>query len=799
MSEPTGLPFPYSVRRHGVTITNCDAEPIQTPGCIQPHGVLLALRPDDLTIAQVSENSERWLGAPPDRLLGGCVAEVLGDVHAARLREFVAREPLERNPLYVFTVEIPNAEGSAALDVTAHTADGVLLVEMEPTGRGRADGIPEPDYYGMVKRTVALLQATPTVRDFCQVVTEEVRRLTGLDRVMVYKFHPDDSGEVLAETRRDDLHSWLGLRYPADDIPRPAREIFKKIWIRPLPDASAEMQEMVPLVNPDTGRALEMTYCALRGASVMYTEYLRNMDVAASLTLSILRDGELWGLIAGHHGTPTAFPFQVRAAAEFLAQVVSLQLKNAEEREHWHYRARLDAAHHGILSRAAGEGGLALIVEGQPNLLDGIEATGAALYHQDRWWTAGAVPSDPQLEALAAWLRERPEFLAGARPVYATDQLAAEFPPAAAYLGLAAGILAVPVSRGRRSLILWLRPEQAQTVQWAGNPYDKPTAPGPNGPRLTPRRSFELWQEAVQGRSAPWLEVEVDAALKLRLLVMDLVISRAEQLAALNDDLSRSNEELDAFAYVASHDLKEPLRSIHRYAHYLLEDAQAGKVLDAQATARIETLLRLTVRMDGLLDALLHFSRVGQLKPELEVAPLNELAREALEMLGARLEESGAEVRLPRPLPAVWCDRVRVREVLANLVANALKYNDKPGKWIEIGYFEPDEPASPLFDRDGAPQAARGQRVFYVADNGIGIEPRHFDQVFRLFKRLHPIEAFGGGNGAGLTITRKLVEQHGGVIWLRSRPSEGTTFFFTLSGDSPPGARTGPDMSRPEG
>jgi chemotaxis family two-component system sensor kinase Cph1 len=793
MSERTDMPFPYSVRRHGVTITNCDAEPVQTPGCIQPHGVLLALRPGELTIAQVSENSERWLGAPPDRLLGRCVADVLGDVQAARLGEFVAREPLERNPLYVFTIEIPNAEGSVALDVTAHTADGVLLVEMEPAGRGRTDGTPEPDYYGMVKRTVALLQATPTVRDFCQVVAEEVRRLTGLDRVMVYKFHPDHSGEVLAEAKRQDLAPWLGRRYPADDIPKPAREIFKKIWIRPLPDAAAEPAEMVPLINPDTGRPLEMTHCALRGASVMYTEYLRNMGVAASLTMSILRDGELWGLIAGHHSTPARFPFQVRAAAEFTAQVVSLQLKNAEDREHLQYRASIDAAHHGVLARAAGPGGLAQIVDGHPGLMNGIACTGAALCDGGRWWTVGAVPAEPELEVLAAWLRGPPELRGSGRPIYVTDRLAADFPPAASYPGLAAGLLAVPVSRHGRSLILWFRREQAQTFQWAGNPHDKPTELGPNGPRLTPRRSFELWQEQVQGRSAPWLEIEVDAALKLRLLVMDLVISRAEQLAALNDDLSRSNAELDAFAYVASHDLKEPLRSIHRYARYLLEDAQAGKVLDAQATARIETLLRLTVRMDGLLDALLHFSRVGQLSLELEDTSLNELAREALEMLGARLEESGAEVRLPRPLPAVWCDRVRVREVFANLIANALKYNDKAGKWIEIGYFEADEPAPPFVDRGGTPQAARGQRVFYVADNGIGIEPRHFDQVFRLFKRLHPREAFGGGNGAGLTITRKLVEQHGGVIWLQSRPSEGTTFLFTLSGDSPLGA---PGMTR---
>ncbi len=442
MSEPPDLPYPYSVKRHGVTITNCDAEPIRTPGCIQSHGVLLALRPADLTIVQVSENCQQWLGKSPEALLGQSLATILGDSYAARLRGLVESEPVERNPLYAFTAEVRGAETIAALDVTVHSADGVLLVEMEPAGRGDSPGL---DYYGLVLRTISRLQAAPTLREFFQVAAAEARRATGLDRVMVYKFHPDDSGEVFAEDKRDNLAPWLGLRYPADDIPKPAREIFKKIWIRPLPDASAEMAEMVPLVNPDTGRPLEMTHCALRGASVMYTEYLRNMGVAASLTMSILRDGELWGLIAGHHYTQTTFPYPVRAAAELLAQVVSLQLKNAEDREHRQYRVRLDAAHHGLLAKAAGEGGLAEMAGGQPNLLDGIEATGAAVFDRGRWITTGLTPDESQLNALGEWLRGRPELADPLRPIMATDRLAQDFAPSSEYQALASGLLAIPV------------------------------------------------------------------------------------------------------------------------------------------------------------------------------------------------------------------------------------------------------------------------------------------------------------------------------------------------------------------
>ena len=174
---------------------------------------------------------------------------------------------------------------------------------------------------------------------------------------------------------------------PAHDIPLPAREIFKRIWIRPLPDAAGPLVELLPLANPESGQALNMTHCALRGASVMYTEYLANMGVAASLTMPIMRDGELWGLIACHHATPVRFPYPVRAACELLAQVASLQLKSAEHTEQLAYRLKLEHVHHQLVARSAREGDLlALTAANHPSLLDAIDAGGAAVYHADRWW-----------------------------------------------------------------------------------------------------------------------------------------------------------------------------------------------------------------------------------------------------------------------------------------------------------------------------------------------------------------------------------------------------------------------------
>jgi light-regulated signal transduction histidine kinase (bacteriophytochrome) len=510
------------------------------------------------------------------------------------------------------------------------------------------------------------------------------------------------------------------------------------------------------------------------------------MGVAASLTMPILRDGELWGLIACHHYTTTHFGYEVRAACELLAQVASLTLKSAEQAEQLAYRLKLEDVHQRLVVRSARESDLLSLTAHQPSLLDAIDAGGAALYHLNRWWCVGSVPDPARLDQLAAWLFEQPQFGSATRPVFATDALASQCPAAVGLEDVASGLLATVFSRQRRGLLLWVRPQVLHTVKWAGNPDDKPRVAGPHGMRLSPRVSFETFVESVRGHAVPWSDIEVDAVLRLRLLVLELVITRGERLADLNADLTRSNEELDAFAYVASHDLKEPLRGIHRYAHQLLESAEAGSGDSGESRQRVESLMRLTTRMDSLLESLLHFSRVGRLELDLEAADLNTVVADAIEMSGALRTNRGSAgqccIEMPRPLPVVLCDPVRVCEIYSNLLTNALKYRRQADARIELGYIGADEAT----ERPNAPAGSAAQDIFYVRDAGIGIDPRHHEQVFRLFKRMHGRDDYGGGVGAGLTIVRKLVQRHGGRVWLDSTLGVGTTVYFTL-----PGARAG--------
>ncbi len=251
----------------------------------------------------------------------------------------------------------------------------------------------------------------------------------------------------------------------------------------------------------------------------------------------------------------------------------------------------------------------------------------------------------------------------------------------------------------------------------------------------------------------------------LRLLNAQLEQRVAERTTALQ----RSHEELQQFVHIVSHDLKEPLRGMHNYADLLL--VELGNIVNDEARTKLQTVTYLARRMEDLINSLLHFCRLGQEHLACADTDLSAVVQEVLQLLHITLTKQGTDVRLPRPLPVIRCDQARVREVFHNLILNAIKYNDKPHKWVEIGWC----PAT-------VEAAGQPAYTFYVQDNGIGIRPQHTETIFAMFKRLHPHDAYGEGTGAGLTIVKRVVERHGGTIWVESTYGEGSTFFFTLPG-----------------
>lgn len=777
-----------------VDLTNCDREPIHVIGHVQPHGALLVLEEPALRVSQASANAAALLGVGDavETLLGQPFAEFVGPQQASAVAA-AARAAAAEGRAYVpvrITVDVPG--GAARLfDAVPHQNDAGLVLELEPAERPRHSAmLTVHGFSATVRRTMAAIAGGTSVRGVAGVVADEVRRLTGFDRVWVYRFHEDWHGEIIAESRADLVpESWLGLHYPASDIPAQARALFERHWLRLIADVQAEPAPLVPTLSPATGAPLELSDCVLRGVSPMHVEYLTNMGVRASMSVSLVRDGVLWGLVSCHHYSGARqVPFDVRAACELLGQAFSTQLglvERAEERDHV---VALGEVRRRLLERMARERDVVEGLVADPELLLALtEAEGAAVCLGDAECAlVGRTPGAAAAGALAGWLAER------GRDVFHSDALGRVFPPAVEYADVASGVLAVALSRVRPYYVLWFRPQVVQTVAWGGDP-SKPVEVAADGTRrLSPRGSFAAWEEEVRGRSRPWRAAEVEAARLLRGTVVDALLARADELAALNRELERSNRELDDFAYVASHDLKEPLRGIHNYAAMVAED-YAGQPLDAAGQARLATVMRLTRRLDGLIDALLEHSRVGRLELERRSIPVQEALDDALDRLAAQVAERGVTVRVPRPLPVVWADRERLVEVFLNLVSNAIKYGPPAGGGeapaIEVGWLESPPPSAPP---EVAERGSEAGPVLYVRDAGIGIAPRHHGTIFRLFKRLHPREAYGGGSGAGLTIVQKVVERHGGRIWLESALGAGTTFYFTLGAEGAAGATTAP-------
>jgi len=335
------------------------------------------------------------------------------------------------------------------------------------------------------------------------------------------------------------------------------------------------------------------------------------------------------------------------------------------------------------------------------------------------------------------------------------------------YSGLGAsgisGLLAITLSNDKRNMLLWFRNELVHSLNWAGNPNKLVECDQEGRSFLHPRKSFEAWKEIVHGHCEPWKSPEILAALDIRSSLISIILKKADELAVLNEELENRNIELDSFAHIASHDLKEPLRGIHNYSQILLEE-KASK-LDEASISRLETLVSLTQRMERIINSLLKYSQ--QDREEIEPLKVNFLTvlKQVIERLKITIDQEEIVINTASDIPWALCDQSGLAEVLSNLVVNAIKYNTKHPKIIEIGF---------------KPSLEENLNLYYVKDNGIGIPNDQLNVVFKMFKRLHPRNDFGGGTGAGLAIAKKIIERNGGRLWVESTPGEGSTFFFTL-------------------
>jgi PAS domain S-box-containing protein len=498
-------------------LTHCDKEPIHIPGRIQAHGVLLVLREPALTLVQVSENAADFLGRPVGELLGQPLISCLREDQLAPLLECLRQsltEPVRRD------LVLSTPTGERRFDAFLHRGGGALILELEPFSREDVAALVVP--YQQAREAIARFKAAASLDELCRLAAAEVRRLTGFDRVLIYQFDPEGHGIVVAEEREEHLDSFLGLHYPASDIPRQARQLYLRNWLRLIPDAHRPTAALIPALHPDTRQPLDLSVSVLRAVSPVHIEYMKNLGLGASMSISLIRGSQLWGLIScGNHQGPRHVPHDIRAACELLGQVLSLHISLHEEAESARHRARLRQLTHQLTEQMAATADYRDgLLRQHPNLLDLCGASGAALCFEGECSRLGRTPGEEMLWALMRWLD------ANVRTnVFHTDALSRLFPEAEAYKDVASGLLAIRLPKLQNHYAFWFRPEVLQTVTWGGDPR-KPVEPGPDGLRLHPRKSFEQWKELVRGRSQPWLPQEVEAAHELRRAIIDTDLRR---------------------------------------------------------------------------------------------------------------------------------------------------------------------------------------------------------------------------------------------------------------------------------
>jgi light-regulated signal transduction histidine kinase (bacteriophytochrome) len=492
---------------------------------IQPHAALLAFEPHGLRIVHAGGATRTLLGVPPEALIGETAAYVFSPDQVAALRALLQPGRMPAHPQLVFTAR-PTPE-TPPLDAIAYPSGNLLALEIE------ARREPEPeDAVALVQTMMRPVQLAATTQAVCEAIVTELRAATGFDRVMMYRFLPDGSGAVIAEARGAGIDSFLGLHYPESDLPKPAIVPHRPSTVRLIPDAGYTPAPVLP----EGGAPMDLGQSAIRSASPGHLRYLAKMGVAASLSRSIVLHGQIWGLIACHHHTARYLPHRLRAACDLFADTAAAQLDTRVATEDFGARLQATSVHEELVTRMSQATDLAEgLIWSHPNLLDFIPAGGVGLWVDGRFNSLGATPSCTEVQALTAWLNDTAHD-----GVYQTDCLPLLYPAAAAYADVASGILAVSLSRAPHDYVLWFRPEVVRTVTWAAKPQRPPASLV-----QTAHPRFAAWQESVRLHATPWREVDLEAAQRLRLSLLEVVLRRMDQVARQREIARRRQEEVN--------------------------------------------------------------------------------------------------------------------------------------------------------------------------------------------------------------------------------------------------------------
>ena len=722
-------------------LSSCDNEPIHILGSIQPHGYLLAITTSDYTITYASENCSSLFDEP--KLLNEKVIGLSALDEKQRLKEYLQQSVDQTNP--VFSPSTFKINGKK-FNLITHISGDYLVLEFEPKATEQ-ELLETQTRLGEIM--LKLNSKTQELNSLMQVVAEQVRQLLGYDRVMVYKFWDDWHGEVIAEDKIESLDPFLGLHYPASDIPKQARALYTKTLTRIIVDTTSES---IPIVSTNS-TPLDLSNSQLRAVSPVHIEYLRNMNVGASYSISLLHKGKLWGLIACHHSSDSFISFEKRKASEiisqYLSQVLELKNKENESKRLISFNKVVDKLETQMRQDWDVAQGL---INHDSTLIHANDSTGAAFAFEGKLYLTGVTPSEQEVKEIISWFTS---YRKGDK-IFSTSNLSQFIPNATKWNNVASGILALSLSSEPDEVIIWFKPELITKVNWAGK-TDKEISKDEDGNiRISPRKSFEKWTDQVRNTSAPWENAEISSALNLKDKIQSLLELKSNEVRRLNTKLNEAYEELDSFTYTISHDLKTPLNTIKGYLEIYMEDEEA------EENPMLNKVIKNADLMQKMLSTVLTYAKMGRDEFTPQRVVLKSIFERILSQIKQNRDYDSIKLNIADDL-TVSGNETLLYQVFLNLIDNAIKYADaKRPLEVEI-----------------TSQTVDDQIILTVRDNGIGIAPQHFMKIFDLFKRVSNNQEVEG-SGVGLAIVKRLVSKQEGKVWIESVLGKGSAFHVQL-------------------
>ncbi len=763
------------------SLEECSEASVYAPGYIQPNGCLLVLQEPELKILQVSENIEQILGAPAETVVGQSLNRLFSRLQVQRVSESLKQNDLELCNPFELKVRYNDATPTQlqVFRSTLSRTNQALLLELEP--QRSIEKVHSIQFYQNLQAIILSFRSATSLADLVQKLAQRIKVLTGFDRVMIYRFEADNHGVVIAEAKETHLESYLGLHFPAIDIPMPARKLFLRNWTRQIPDVNYTPVWLIPPEAFPDEQPLDLSNCVWRGVSPYHIEYLQNMGVAGSLTISLIDDHHLWGLIACHHYRPKQVDDATRRTCELLGQFASIELVHQQERDLNGYQSQVKRIQDKLQQAFLREPNFIqqVLTRNATELLHLVHTGGVAIALDGQISLIGQTPPLEAVQDLLAWLSQlnQPEF-------YLTDCLVRPYPPAKTFKDAAAGILAISIVLHQRSYhIVWFRPEQIQTVHWAGNPQDAVMIDDLGNMHLCPRKSFELWKETVQATSLPWQVAEIEAARMMRNTLMLAVLEFSQiALQQAAERAAIANRAKSQFLAKMSHELRTPLNAILGFAQVINHSPN----LPAEFQEPIGIINRSGEHLLALINDVLEMSRIeaGQLVLTERFFNLHRLLQSLQEMFALKATQRGLSLVFEEDpeVPRYVCsDEAKLRQILINLISNAIKFTTKGGVLVRVSAAttQSTEEGCTCYP-NAMPPCHLLKLSFMVKDTGCGIDRRDWDSIFEAFMQTEH-GCHTEGTGLGLSISRQFARLMGGDITIQSIVNQGSTFICQVA------------------